>query len=376
MSVEKTNLMGLTIEQMEAFCLSIGEKKFRAQQLMKWIHHQQEDDFTHMTDLSKSLREKLAEIAEVRLPRVITENISRDGTRKWALEVDGGGAMEMVFIPDGRRGTLCVSSQVGCAVDCSFCSTGKQGFQRDLTAAEIVGQIWLAGKSFGPRKNLGQHPVTNVVMMGMGEPLLNYDNVVNAMRVMLDNYGYGISKRRITLSTSGVVPMMDKLREDIDVSLAVSLHAPNDALRNELVPLNRKYPLAELLAACDRYSESRTHKHNTITMEYVMLRGVNDQLEHARQLEKLLKGRPVKVNLIPFNPFPHSGYETSLRKDVLAFHQYLNDRGVITTVRTTRGDDIDAACGQLVGAVKDKTRRNERWQKSIFLRTEQQGAAL
>lgn len=376
MSVEKTNLMGLTLEQMEAFCLSIGEKKFRAQQLMKWIHHQQVDDFAQMTDLSKVLREKLPQVAEIRLPRVITENISRDGTRKWALEVDGGGAMEMVFIPDGRRGTLCVSSQVGCAVDCSFCSTGKQGFQRDLSAAEIVGQIWLAGKSFGPRQNLGQHPVTNVVFMGMGEPLLNYDNVVNAMRIMLDNFGYGISKRRITLSTSGVVPKIDQLREDIDVSLAISLHAPNDALRNELVPLNRKYPLSELLAACERYSESRTHKHNTITMEYVMLRGVNDQHEHAKQLEKLLRGRPVKVNLIPFNPFPHSGYETSLRKDVLAFHRYLNDRGVITTVRTTRGDDIDAACGQLVGTVKDRTRRNERWQESIFLRTEQQGSAV
>lgn len=375
MSVEKTNLMGLTFEQMEAFCLSIGEKKFRAQQLMKWIHHQQEDDFSQMTDLSKSLREKLEQVAEVRAPKVLKEVISRDGTRKWALEVDGGGAVEMVFIPDGRRGTLCVSSQVGCAVDCSFCSTGKQGFQRDLNAAEIVGQVWLAGKSFGPRKNLGQHPVTNVVMMGMGEPLLNYDNVVNAMKVMKEDLGYGISKRRITLSTSGVVPKIEQLKQDIDVSLAISLHAPNDELRNELVPLNRKYPLAMLLDACRRYSESRTHKHNTITMEYVLLKGVNDQLEHADQLVKLLRGFPAKVNLIPFNPFPHSGYERSTRKDVLAFHEYLNDRNIITTVRTTRGDDIDAACGQLVGDVQDRTRRNERWQKSVFLRAENQGSA-
>src|SRR5699024_3612005 len=332
-------------------------------------------DFSQMTDLSKALREKLEGVAEVRPPKVLKEVISRDGTRKWALEVDGGGAVEMVFIPDGRRGTLCVSSQVGCAVDCSFCSTGKQGFQRDLNAAEIVGQVWLAGKSFGPRKNLGQHPVTNVVMMGMGEPLLNYDNVVNAMKVMKEDLGYGISKRRITLSTSGVVPKIEQLKQDIDVSLAISLHAPNDELRNELVPLNRKYPLAMLLDACRRYSESRTHKHNTITMEYVLLKGVNDQLEHADQLVKLLRGFPAKVNLIPFNPFPHSGYERSTRKDVLAFHEYLNDRNIITTVRTTRGDDIDAACGQLVGDVQDRTRRNERWQKSVFLRAENQGSA-
>jgi len=375
MSAEKINLMGLTRAQMEEFCLSIGEKKFRAQQLMKWIHHQQEDDFSQMTDLSKALREKLEGVAEVRPPKVLKEVISRDGTRKWALEVDGGGAVEMVFIPDGRRGTLCVSSQVGCAVDCSFCSTGKQGFQRDLNAAEIVGQVWLAGKSFGPRQNLGQHPVTNVVMMGMGEPLLNYDNVVSAMKVMKEDLGYGISKRRITLSTSGVVPKIDQLKEDIDVSLAISLHAPNDELRNELVPLNKKYPLAVLLDACRRYSESRTHKHNTITMEYVLLKGVNDQREHADQLVKLLRGMPVKVNLIPFNPFPHSGYERSTRSDVLAFHQYLNDRNIITTVRTTRGDDIDAACGQLVGDVQDRTRRNERWQKAVFLRVENQGSA-
>ncbi|MCH8544204.1 MAG: 23S rRNA (adenine(2503)-C(2))-methyltransferase RlmN [Alcanivorax sp.] len=371
---EKVNLLGYSYPEMEAFCLDIGEKKFRAQQLLKWIHHHQVDDFEQMTDLGKALRTKLARLAEIRPPEVLHEGISRDGTRKWVFKVDGGGAVETVFIPDGRRGTLCVSSQVGCAVDCSFCSTGKQGFQRDLSSAEIIGQVWLASKAFGPRRNLGQHPVTNVVMMGMGEPLLNYDNVVRAMRIMKDDFGYGISKRRITLSTSGVVPMIDKLSEEMDVSLAISLHAPNDALRNELVPLNRKYPLEVLLASCKRYSESVPHRHKSITMEYVMLRGINDQIEHARQLVKLLRNTfPVKVNLIPFNPFPHSGYERPAKPDVLAFHKYLNDNGLMTTIRTTRGDDIDAACGQLVGEVMDRTRRSERWQQSVFLRSHSPG---
>ncbi|MCK0537781.1 23S rRNA (adenine(2503)-C(2))-methyltransferase RlmN [Alcanivorax quisquiliarum] len=368
----KVNLLGFSYAEMEAFCLEIGEKKFRAQQLLKWIHHHQVDDFEQMTDLGKAFRARLSELAEIRAPIVLHESISRDGTRKWVLEVDGGGAVETVFIPDGRRGTLCVSSQVGCSVDCSFCSTGKQGFQRDLSSAEIIGQVWLASKAFGPRRNLGEHPVTNVVMMGMGEPLLNYDNVVRAMRIMKDDLGYGISKRRITLSTSGVVPMIDRLSQDLDVSLAISLHAPNDALRDQLVPLNRKFPLAELLAACQRYSDGVEHRHNSITMEYVMLKGVNDQPEHARQLVKLLRNRmPVKINLIPFNPFPHSGYERPAKPDVLAFHKYLNDNGLMTTIRTTRGDDIDAACGQLVGEVMDRTRRSERWQQTVFLRTGQ-----
>lgn len=365
---EKVNLLGKTREEMEAFFLSLGEKKYRAHQMLKWIYVQQVDDFEQMTDVGKALREKLQEIAEIRPPEILQEEISRDGTRKWVLKVDGGGAVETVFIPDGRRGTLCVSSQVGCAVDCSFCSTGKQGFQRDLTSAEIIGQVWLASRSFGPRKNLGQHPVTNVVMMGMGEPLLNFDNVVRAMRLMKEDLAYGISKKRITLSTSGVVPMIDKLSDELDVSLAISLHAPNDELRNVLVPLNRKYPLAELLAACLRYSEKVSHKHKSITMEYVMLKGVNDKPEHARQLVKLMKGLPVKLNLIPFNPFPHAGYERSERKDILAFHKHLNNNGLLTTVRTTRGDDIDAACGQLVGDVMDRTRRSERWQQEVFLR--------
>ena len=368
---QKVNLLGLSRPQMEEFFLEMGEKKFRAQQVLKWIHHHQADSFEQMTDVGKALRQKLSEVAEIRGPDVAHESISRDGTRKWVFEMDNGGAVETVFIPDGRRGTLCVSSQVGCAVDCSFCSTGKQGFQRDMTSAEIIGQVWQASRAFGPRRNLGQHPITNVVMMGMGEPLLNYDKVLTAMRIMKDDLGYGIGKKRITVSTSGVIPKMNQLSEDLDVSLAVSLHAPNDELRNQLVPLNRKYPLKDLMAACKRYSKNITHRHNTITMEYVMLRDVNDKPEHARQLVKLLNGIPVKVNLIPFNPFPHAGYERSRKNDILEFHKYLNDNGVMTTVRTTRGDDIDAACGQLVGQVKDRTRRSERWKESIFHRTEQ-----
>lgn len=365
---EKVNLLGKTREEMEEFFLSLGEKKYRAHQMLKWIYIHQVDDFEQMTDVGKKLRDKLNEIAEIRAPEILHEGISRDGTRKWVFKVDGGGAVETVFIPDGRRGTLCVSSQVGCSVDCSFCSTGKQGFQRDLSSAEIIGQVWLASRSFGPRKNLGEHPVTNVVMMGMGEPLLNFDNVVRAMKLMKEDLAYGISKKRITLSTSGVVPMIDRLSDELDVSLAISLHAPNDELRNVLVPLNRKYPLADLLAACKRYSEKIPHKHKSITMEYVMLKGVNDQPEHARQLVKLMKNLPVKVNLIPFNPFPHAGYERSAHADILAFHKYLNDHGLLTTVRTTRGDDIDAACGQLVGEVMDRTRRSERWKQDVFLR--------
>jgi 23S rRNA (adenine2503-C2)-methyltransferase len=365
---EKVNLLGKTREEMEEFFLSLGEKKYRAHQMLKWIYIHQVDDFDQMTDVGKKLRDKLNEIAEIRAPEILHEGISRDGTRKWVFKVDGGGAVETVFIPDGRRGTLCVSSQVGCSVDCSFCSTGKQGFQRDLSSAEIIGQVWLASRSFGPRKNLGEHPVTNVVMMGMGEPLLNFDNVVRAMKLMKEDLAYGISKKRITLSTSGVVPMIDRLSDELDVSLAISLHAPNDELRNVLVPLNRKYPLAELLAACRRYSEKIPRKHKSITMEYVMLKGVNDQPEHARQLVKLMKNLPVKINLIPFNPFPHAGYERSAHPDILAFHKYLNDHGLLTTVRTTRGDDIDAACGQLVGEVMDRTRRSERWKQDVFLR--------
>lgn len=375
-AAQQANLLGMTRVQLEAFFEQMGEKKFRARQILKWIYHHQVTDFAEMTDVGKALRARIAEQAEIRPPQMIHEGISRDGTRKWVFEMDGGGAVETVFIPDGRRGTLCVSSQVGCSLDCSFCSTGKQGFQRNLSAAEIIGQVWQAAYSFGPRTNMGEHPITNVVMMGMGEPMMNYDNVVAAMDLMRDDLGYGISKRRITLSTSGVVPKIDQLCEDLDVSLAISLHAPNDELRDELVPLNRKYPLNELLAACRRYCDRITHRHTTITMEYVMLAGVNDQPEHARQLVQLFGDLPVKVNLIPFNPFPGAGYECSPRADIMAFHKLLNDSGIMTTVRTTRGDDIDAACGQLVGEVADRTRRSERWKKETFVRAHDNEAAL
>lgn len=366
---EKINLLDCSLAEMQDFVLSMGEKSFRARQLLQWIHVHQSDSFDGMTDLGKRFRQKLAERAEIRAPHILQETVSRDGTRKWIFQVDGGGAVETVFIPDGRRGTLCVSSQVGCALDCSFCSTGKQGFQRDLTTAEIIGQVWQAARAFGPRSNLGEHPITNVVFMGMGEPLLNFDNVVRAMRIMKDDLCYGISRKRITLSTSGVVPMIDRLRETLDVSLAVSLHAPDDALRSQLVPLNRKYPLAELLAACKRYSDSIPGRRKSITMEYVLLKDVNDQQAHARQLVRLLSHLPVKINLIPFNPFPGSGYERPSRETVLAFHKSLNDRGMMATIRTTRGDDIAAACGQLVGDVMDRTQRQARWHQAVFSRT-------
>lgn len=364
----RTNLLGLSREQMEAFFLSIGEKKFRANQMMKWIHIEGCDDFDAMTNLSKPLRAKLAEVAEVRGPGVVYEGASNDGTRKWVLEVEDGSYVETVLIPsdNGARRTLCVSSQVGCSLDCSFCSTGKQGFQRNLTAAEIIGQVWVAQRSSGPRHDTANRPVTNVVMMGMGEPLLNYDNVVPAMKLMLDDNGYALSKRRVTLSTSGVVPMIDKLGDDIDVSLAISLHAANDELRNELVPLNRKYNIRKLLDACQRYL-AKCHDTRLITIEYTLIKGVNDQREHADELAALLEELPCKINLIPFNPFPHSGYEKPSRNQTMRFQQWLFDLGYTAPIRATRGDDIDAACGQLVGRVKDRTRRHERHIQSIQL---------
>lgn len=360
----KTNLLSLTREGMERFFIELGEKRFRAEQVMKWIHHDGVDNFEAMTNLSKALRDKMVQVAEIRAPEVIYRDFSRDGTRKWVLKVDGGSAVETVYIPDGHRGTLCVSSQVGCALDCSFCSTGKQGFQRDLTVEEIIGQVWNASRSFGIPDNRGNRPITNIVMMGMGEPLLNFENVVSAMHIMRDDLGYGISKRRVTLSTSGVVPMLDRLKEEIDVALAVSLHAPNDELRDELVPINKKYPLSELIAACERYLAKFNDKRR-ITMEYVMLDGVNDSPVHAKQLAKLLKTVPSKINLIPFNPFPHAGYKRSKPVAVDNFKRILQEAGYTTTVRSTRGEDIDAACGQLVGQVQDKTRRSERWQAAI-----------
>lgn len=373
----KQNLLGLSRQEMEDYFATIGEKKFRAGQVMKWIHQQGVSDFAEMTNLAKTLRVKLEQFAEVRPPEVTYKHFSADGTRKWIIKVGDNAMVEAVLIPDGDRKTLCVSSQVGCALDCSFCSTGKQGFMRDLSAAEIIGQVWIANRSyldegeFTGRNADGEltrtRALTNVVMMGMGEPLLNLDAVMPAMSIMLDDFAYGLSKRRVTLSTSGVVPMLDKLTQTMDVALAVSLHAPNDALRNELVPINKKYPLAELMAACKRWllhHQGKEIGRRKVTMEYVMLDGVNDQPEHARQLAALLKDVPSKINLIPFNPFPHTPYLCSPRERILAFQNTLIRAGFTTTIRATRGDDIDAACGQLVGQVKDRTRRAERWQAS------------
>ena len=359
-TVGKTNLLGLTQPQMEHFFESIGEKRFRAGQVMKWIHHFGVDDFDAMSNLGKALREKLKACAEVRGPEVVSEDISADGTRKWVIRVASGSCVETVYIPQDKRGTLCVSSQAGCALDCSFCSTGKQGFNSNLTAAEVIGQVWVANKSFGTVPAKIDRAITNVVMMGMGEPLLNFDNVVAAMQIMMDDLGYGISKRKVTLSTSGVVPMIEELAKHVDVSLALSLHAPNDALRNELVPINRKYPLAMLLDACQRYI-SQLGEKRVLTIEYTLLKDVNDQPEHAVQMIELLRNVPCKINLIPFNPFPHSGYERPSKNAVRRFQELLQQAGFNVTVRTTRGDDIDAACGQLVGKVMDRTRRSERY---------------
>lgn len=357
-----TNLLGLSREKMAEFMVSLGEKPFRAQQVLKWIHHNGVDDFDAMTNISKKFRDQLKALAEVRPPEVVSQQDSVDGTRKWAIRVEGGGLVETVLIPDGDRATLCVSSQVGCSLDCSFCSTGKQGFQRDLTAAEIIGQVWLAIQSYDGFPSTSKRIVTNVVMMGMGEPLLNFDNVVDAISLMMDDFGYGISKRRVTLSTSGVVPAIDKLSEVCTASLAISLHAPNDELRNQLVPINRRYPIAELLAACDRYIAKQSDTHRVVTIEYTLIAGVNDRLEHANELTVLLKDFPCKINLIPFNPFPQSDYQRPSKNAVQRFWQILTNAGFVTTVRTTRGDDIDAACGQLVGQVADRTRRSERHQ--------------
>ncbi|MCB1847539.1 MAG: 23S rRNA (adenine(2503)-C(2))-methyltransferase RlmN [Halieaceae bacterium] len=356
----RVNLLGLSLRQMEQFFLDIGEKKFRAQQVLKWIHHAGVTDIAGMSNLGKGLREKLLQIAEVRPPEVVSQSDSADGTRKWAIRVDGGGLVETVLIPDGGRGTLCVSSQVGCSLDCSFCSTGKQGFQRDLSAAEIIGQVWLAIKSYDAFQSGKGRIVTNVVMMGMGEPLLNFDNVVAAMDLMLEDLAYGISKRRVTLSTSGVVPALDRLAGCSEVSLAISLHAPNDALRDQLVPINRKYPIASLLRSARAYIEAQRDSKRVVTVEYTLIAGVNDQPEHARELAVLLRDFPCKINLIPFNSFPQSGYQRPSGNAVSRFWQVLVDAGFVVTVRTTRGDDIDAACGQLVGQVVDRTRRSER----------------
>lgn len=354
----KVNLLGLDRPSMEAFFVDIGEKAFRASQLLQWIHQNGVDDFGAMTNIGKELRQRLTGMAEIRAPELVMEQASNDGTRKWLLRLDSGNCIETVFIPERDRGTLCVSSQVGCALDCSFCSTARQGFNRNLSVAEIIGQVWVANRAMG-KDPKGERIITNVVLMGMGEPLLNFDNVVRAMSLMMDDFGYGLSKRRVTLSTAGVVPALDRLREVSDVALAVSLHAPNDGLRNELVPLNRKYPIRELLEACKRYVAGKPHSR--ITFEYVMLEGVNDGPQHARELIRLLQGVPSKINLIPFNPFPGTCYTRSSDAAIDRFRDMLIKAGYTTITRKTRGDDIDAACGQLAGKVMDRTKRKLRW---------------
>jgi|TARA_R100000005_G_scaffold96582_1_gene84789 23S rRNA (adenine2503-C2)-methyltransferase len=357
----RVNLLGMTQLQLEQFFLDLGEKKFRAQQVMKWMHHAGVTDIGAMSNLGKALREKLQRVAEVRPPEIVSQHDSADGTRKWAIRVSGGGLVEAVLIPEAGRATLCVSSQVGCSLDCSFCSTGKQGFERDLTAAEIIGQVWLAIKSYDAFQAGNRRVVTNVVMMGMGEPLLNFDNVVAAMDLMMSDLGYGISKRRVTLSTSGVVPALDRLARVSEASLAISLHAPDDALRNQLVPINRKYPIAELLRSARAYIDAQADSKRVVTVEYTLIAGVNDHVDQARDLAALLRDFPCKINLIPFNSFPQSDYQRPSGNAVSRFWQVLVDAGYIVTVRTTRGDDIAAACGQLVGQVVDRTRRSERY---------------
>lgn len=351
----RVNLLDLDESGLEQFFESIGEKPWRAQQILKWVYHQQVSDFSQMTNLGLALRQKLHEIAEIRAPAIIREQHSGDGTIKWLLGLPGGNAVETVYIPEPNRGTLCVSSQVGCALNCTFCSTATQGFSRNLSSGEIIGQVWLAARALGHERN-GVRKITNVVMMGMGEPLLNFDAVVPAMRLMRHDLGFGLAAKRVTLSTAGLVPGIYKLRDTIDVALAVSLHAPEDELRTSLVPLNRKYGIEELLQACRDYV-SEKHKRS-VTFEYTLMEGVNDHPEHARKLVKILRTVPSKLNLIPFNPFPGAGYQCSSADRISRFQQIVMQGGLIATVRKTRGEDIDAACGQLVGKVIDRTRRN------------------
>lgn len=359
LAAKKLNLLGLDQQGLRDFFVSIGEKSFRAQQLLKWIHFNGVTDFTGMTNIGKTLQNKLSTLAEIVLPEILIEKAASDGTYKWVLKLQDGNCIETVFIPEKTRGTLCISSQVGCILNCDFCSTGKQGFNRNLSTAEIISQLWIAVRQLSTAQGLHDHHITNVVMMGMGEPLLNFDNVLPALNLMLDDFAYGLSKRRVTVSTAGVVPVMYQLRELSDVALAVSLHAPNDELRNEIVPLNKKYPLKELMKVCREYFKNDNRR--SITIEYVMLKDVNDTAAHARQLIKILQGVRAKVNLIPFNPFPHTNYTCSSPEAIARFRDMLMNAGLNTTVRRTRGDDIDAACGQLVGQVKDRTRRNERY---------------
>ena len=355
-NAKKINLMDLTRQQMREFFAELGEKPFRADQLVKWIYHFGEDNFDNMTNINKKLREKLKAVAEIKAPGVAVEQRSADGTIKWAMRV-GEQQVETVYIPEADRATLCVSSQVGCALACTFCSTAQQGFNRNLTVSEIIGQVWRASKIIGNFGVTGVRPITNVVMMGMGEPLLNVANVVPAMEIMLDDFAYGLSKRRVTLSTSGVVPALDMLRDKIDVALAISLHAPNDELRDEIMPINKKYNIKMLMDSVHRYLEVSNANHGKVTIEYVLLDHVNDGTEHAHQLAKVLKNTPCKINLIPWNPFPEAPYGKSSNSRVDRFQKTLMEYGFTVIVRKTRGDDIDAACGQLAGDVIDRTKR-------------------
>ena len=361
----KTNLLGLSVSKLGDFFEQLGEKRFRATQMVKWIHQMGECDFDQMTNLSKSLREKLHESAEICLPEVVSCQDSTDGTRKWLIKVEGGSCIEMVYIPEKDRGTLCVSSQIGCALDCSFCATGKQGFNRDLSTAEIIGQLWIAAESFDQFSTKATRRVTNVVMMGMGEPLMNFNNVVDAMNLMMEDNAYGLSKRRVTLSTAGVVPALDQLAGVTDVSLAISLHAPNDELRNELVPINRKYNLKQFVESAKNYIEKMPDNRRKATVEYTLMDQVNDRSVHARELAVLLKDLPCKINLIPFNPFPGSDYKRVTNTALNRFRDILQGEGYTVTVRTTRGDDIAAACGQLAGEVNNRTKRQQRYKNKL-----------
>jgi len=347
----KRNLLDLDANGLAGFFEELGEKPFRARQVLKWVHQQGADDFAAMSDLAKGLREKLSGVARIHAPTIVGDTLASDGTRKWLMKVDAANAVEAVFIPEANRGTLCVSSQAGCVLDCAFCSTGKQGFNRNLSTSEIIGQLWLANRLVDSR-------ISNVVMMGMGEPMLNLDNVIPALRLMLDDNAYGLSRRRVTVSTAGVIPGMDRLRDECPVALAISLHAPNDELRDKLVPVNRKYPLRELIAACNRYLEKAPR--DFVTFEYVMLDGVNDSVEHARELAAIARKVRCKYNLIPFNPFPNSEFRRSDPERIRRFADVLNRAGLTVTTRKTRGDDIAAACGQLAGDVADRTRRSAR----------------
>ncbi|MCC7136193.1 MAG: 23S rRNA (adenine(2503)-C(2))-methyltransferase RlmN [Nitrosomonas sp.] len=350
------NLLDFNEAGLVDFCRGIGEKPYRARQLLRWIHQSGKTEFADMSDLAKQLRQKLTGVVTIEPPGFVSDHTAADGTRKWLISTGAGNAVETVFIPEPNRGTLCVSSQVGCALACSFCATGRQGFNRNLTVAEIIGQLWLANQLLGvSQPNYSQRPVTNVVMMGMGEPLANFENLVQALDLMLSDYAYGLSRRRVTVSTSGLVPAMDRLRERCPVALAVSLHAPNDALRDQLVPINKKYPIRELLAACERYLPAAPR--DFVTFEYIMLDGVNDRVEQARELVQLVRAIPCKLNLIPFNAFANSGYQRSSAVAIDHFREVLSEAGIVNTVRKTRGDDIAAACGQLAGQVQDKTRR-------------------